>query len=97
MNWRKYKEEKPPMGQEVLAYHPDWINEDFNPKGTRIGFQGEKDFTSAHWWSYQDCYMTISHAECDDNSSFSEKIKGSIEPELWISLDCLTNQLNFKK
>lgn len=22
MNWKKYKEEKPPEGEEVLAYHP---------------------------------------------------------------------------
>lgn len=38
MNWKKYKEEKPPEGEEVLAYHPSWIDEDFNPRGIRIGF-----------------------------------------------------------
>lgn len=27
MNWKKYKEEKPPEGEEVLAYHPSWIDE----------------------------------------------------------------------
>lgn len=28
MNWKKYKEEKPPEGEEVLAYHPSWIDEE---------------------------------------------------------------------
>lgn len=38
MNWKKFKEEKPSEGEEVLAYHPSWIDEDFNPRGIRIGF-----------------------------------------------------------
>lgn len=79
---------------EVLAYHPGWIDEDFNPRGIRIGFwNGGDDFKSAHWWDYQDCYITISHCDCDDNSLFSDRIKNSIEPELWISLDVITNYL----
>lgn len=28
MNWKKFKEEKPPEGEEVLAYHPSWIDDD---------------------------------------------------------------------
>lgn len=49
MNWKKFKEEKPSEGEEVLAYHPSWIDEDFNPKGIRIGFwNGGDDFKSAH-------------------------------------------------
>ena len=94
MDWKKYKEEKPPEGEEVLTYHPSWIDEDFNPRGIRIGFwNGGDDFKSAHWWDYQDCYITISHCDCDDNSLFSDRIKNSIEPELWISLDVITNYL----
>lgn len=73
MNWKKFKEEKPSEGEEVLAYHPSWIDEDFNPRGIRIGFwNGGDDFKSAHWWDYQDCYITISHCDCDDNSLFSD-------------------------
>lgn len=94
MNWRKFSEKKPPIGQEVLAYNKAWVDEDFNPKGVRIGFyDGEEDFTSAHYWSRQDCYMTISHSECDDNQAFSEQIKNNIEPELWAPLDYLTDYL----
>ena len=36
--WINYKEQKPPYGVEVLAYHHEWVNEDFNPKGIRVGF-----------------------------------------------------------
>ena len=93
---KKYKDEsrEDEEGEEVLAYHPSWIDEDFNPRGIRIGFwNGGDDFKSAHWWDYQDCYITISHCDCDDNSLFSDRIKNSIEPELWISLDVVTNYL----
>lgn len=31
MEWIKYSEQKPPMGQDVFAYHPDWIDEEYNP------------------------------------------------------------------
>lgn len=96
MKWtgRNTKRKKPSEGEEVLAYHPSWIDEDFNPRGIRIGFwNGGDDFKSAHWWDYQDCYITISHCDCDDNSLFSDRIKNSIEPELWISLDVITNYL----
>ena len=94
MTWRKFSEKKPPIGKEVLAYNKAWVDEDFNPKGVRIGFyDGEEDFTSAHYWSHQDCYMTISHSECDDNPAFSDEIKNSIIPELWTPLYYLTDYL----
>lgn len=89
--WNRYSELKPPLGQDVIAYHRDWVDADCNPNGIRIGWQGDDDFISAHWWNYQDCYMTISHSECDDNPTFSEKIKNSIEPELWVYLPHLTD------
>lgn len=36
--WKMYEIEKPPMGEEVLAYHKDWMHVDSNSKGIRIGF-----------------------------------------------------------
>ena len=33
-----YQEQKPPFGVEVVAYHHKWVDEDFNPNGTRVGF-----------------------------------------------------------
>ena len=36
--WINYKEEEPPFGVEVIAYHHKWVDEDFNHNGTRIGF-----------------------------------------------------------
>lgn len=93
-NWKNYSEELPPMGEEVLAFNKKWINEDYNPKGIRIGFQTDEGFTSAYWWNYQDYYITISHTECDDNPLYSENTRNSIDPEKWISLEDLINELN---
>lgn len=81
--WRNAEEELPPLGEEVLFFHEDWIDEDFNPKGVRIGFRLDDDYVTAHYWSHQDCYMTISHSECDNNAAFSDKTKKSIEPHKW--------------
>ena len=43
----------------------------------------KEDFTTAKWWSVQDCYMTISHSECDDNPAYSEETRKSIVPQKW--------------
>ena len=84
--WRKVSEELPPLGEEVIFYNPAWVDEDFNPKGTRIGFRLDEDYVSSYYWSDQDCYMTISHSECDDNPAYSEKTKSSIEPIEWMPI-----------
>ena len=39
-----YQEQKPPIGVEVIAYHHKWVDEDFNPNGTRIGFLSDDEF-----------------------------------------------------
>lgn len=66
MNWKKFKEEKPTEGKEVLAYHPSWIDEDFNPRGIRIGFwNGGDDFKSAHWWDHQDFMEFLRNVAAD--------------------------------
>ena len=45
---------------EVIGFHFDWIDEDFNPNGTRVGFvNGEGGFTCAKWCNSQDTYVTI--------------------------------------
>ena len=36
-----------PEGEEVIGYNPAWIDEDFNPNGTRVGFFNEVWFISA--------------------------------------------------
>ncbi len=82
-NLTSYEETKPPISEEVICFNPAWINEDFNPKGIRIGFRTEEDFVSSHYWNYQDSYITISHAECDDNEFYSENIRMNIEPTHW--------------
>lgn len=60
--WIDYEQSKPPVGIEVLAQSDKWIDEDFNIRGIRLGFQNEGDdgyFISAKWNNYHDAYDTI--------------------------------------
>lgn len=91
--WHKFEDEKPQNGQWVIAFHHDWVNEDFNPEGIRIGFLQENlasdncpyDFVSAHWWDYQDDFIAISKNIIEGNEdAFSDNIKRSVIPEYWI-------------
>lgn len=36
--WISIKDRPLKLGEEVIGYNPSWIDEDFNPNGTRIGF-----------------------------------------------------------
>lgn len=83
-NWHKYSEELPPIGIEVIAYNHKWVNEDFNPNGTRVGFRtSDGDFTSAYWWDYQDDYIAISRNRCESSPEFFKNHLDRIEPEWW--------------
>lgn len=47
----------PEQGVEVVGFHPDWINEDFNPNGTRACFlDGDETWYSARWCNYHDSF-----------------------------------------
>ena len=64
--WIKIDAEHPlPYGQEVIGYNKEWVHEDFNPSGTRIGFLSGTGFFSAKWNNDQDFYSTCSE-EGDD-------------------------------
>ena len=64
--WIKIDADHPlPYGQEVIGYNKEWVHEDFNPSGTRIGFLNDIGFISAKWINDQDCYATCSE-EGDD-------------------------------
>lgn len=86
-NWNNLSEKRPDEGIEIICFNPEWIDEDFNPNGTRIGFMdGEGNFTTAHWWNDQDCYMTISKEEVEGNEAFSNHIQENTEPTHWIEI-----------
>ena len=38
---------------------------------------------SAHWWDYQDCYITISKSICEDSPDFYQRLIDNTEPEYW--------------
>ena len=64
--WIKIDADHPlPYGQEVIGYNKEWVHEDFNPSGTRVGFLTDIGFISAKWVNDQDCYSTCSE-EGDD-------------------------------
>ena len=64
--WVKIDADHPlPYGQEVIGYNKEWVEEDFNPSGTRVGFLNDIGFISAKWVNDQDCYTTCSE-EGDD-------------------------------
>ena len=50
IEWINFEEEKPITGEEVLAFNKKWIDEDFNPRGIRVGFLGFDGFISADGW-----------------------------------------------
>lgn len=57
--WVKIDAEHPlPYCQEVIGYNKEWVDEDFNPSGTRVGFLTDTGFLSAMWVNDQDCYTT---------------------------------------
>ena len=84
--WINCKEEEPPFGVEVIAYHHKWLDEDFNPNGTRIGFLSDEGFRSAFWWDYQDCDETISKSHCESNRNFYRSHLDNTEPEFWLPI-----------
>lgn len=63
--WNKVSEKKLPYGEEVIAFNKKWIDEDFNPNGTRVGFLGDDGFISAEWDDECDEYETH-YEEGDD-------------------------------
>ena len=68
--WVKIDADHPlPYGQEVIGYNKEWVHEDFNPSGTRVGFLNDIGFISAKWVNDQDCYTTCSE-EGDDYTIF---------------------------
>ena len=64
--WIKIDADHPlPYAQEVIGYNKEWVHEDFNPSGTRVGFLSDEGFLSAKWVNDQDCYTTC-YEEGDD-------------------------------
>jgi len=57
--WKNFADEKSPHGIPVLAWHPDWVHEDFNPTGVREGFWCDEGyFMSCGWDSCNDVFTT---------------------------------------
>lgn len=57
--WKLVLVEKPEHCIEVLGYHPDWVDEDFNPDGICLCFlMDEGEWTVAKWCGLHDEWHT---------------------------------------
>ena len=84
--WMPINERMPPVGIEVLFQNDKWIDEDFNPKGIRIGFlDGDDIYYSAYYCGYHDEYHTRNSHE-DDSHFKLEKAIDQI-PTKWKETD----------
>lgn len=63
--WNKVSENELPYVEEVIAFNEKWIDEDFNPNGTRVGFLQDDGFISAKWNDEYNEYETP-YEEGDD-------------------------------
>jgi hypothetical protein len=64
--WVSINDKKPEQGIEVLFFNERWIDDDFNPKGIRIGFIDDvSGYVTAKWCNYHDEYHTRDSAEDD--------------------------------
>lgn len=67
-NWINVTEKLPEKGYEVLLYNKKWIDEDFNPKGVRVGFLTDLlGWISAYWCNYHEEYHTRTSDELEGN------------------------------
>ena len=80
--WHEFKGVSlPPEDVDVLAYNKKWIDEDFNPKGIRIGFREEDRFYSAQ---RNDDSNYSTHCS-DDNDYYDHNGKDEL-PEYWVEI-----------
>jgi len=51
---------QPPIGEPLLGFNAEWIDEDFNPKGVREChcYGDGSDYHSVAWLDEQDCWIT---------------------------------------
>lgn len=85
MEWIKIDNENKPEG-EVLLFSENWIHEDWNPKGIRIGFHDDvSGWISAYWCNYHDDYHTRTSDE-DDNQFEDYKAENQVPTHyMWIN------------
>lgn len=86
MNWIDIQNELPPTGEEVVLFSPRWINEDFNPKGVRIGFRDDvSGWVTAHWCNVHDEY----HTRTSDRNDYNYKDYSKLNqiPTHWMRIE----------
>ncbi len=82
-HWVSVKDNPPEEGIEFLLYNEKWIDEDFNPKGIRVGFlDGLGGWISSHWCNTHDEYHTRISSE-DDKQFEDFKGENQVPTHYW--------------
>jgi len=85
VRWIPLTEKEPEEGFEVLLYNKNWINEDWNPKGVRVGYLGGVGgWISAYWCNYHDDYHTRTSDE--DDKQFEDYKAENQVPTHWMEI-----------
>lgn len=92
LGWINVGDKLPNEGFEVLLFNKKWINEDFNPKGIRIGFlNGTGEWVTAYYCSQHDEYHTRDNESDDDH--YKQNLAEDQKPTYWFELP---NTMNLK-
>jgi hypothetical protein len=75
--WKSIKNNPPIIGIEVIGYNKKWIDEDFNPNGTRQCVLDDMGWMIARWNASNDCWTTDYTSDDDCKSE---------PPTHWISI-----------
>lgn len=87
MEWNKVSEKLPEAGVEVIGYSENWIDEDFNPKGTRVCYLDDFGWHSAKWDADQDDWNSVGKENPMCSSCEScELCKKNSAPEYWLEI-----------
>lgn len=92
--WYKVSEKTPEMGVEIIGYNQDWVDEDFNPNGTRVCFYDDTGWYSAKWSNDSDSYSTVGcmRSGCsEDNCEFINICNSKNGPTHWIPMPKMEN------
>jgi hypothetical protein len=87
-NWISVEDKLPGLLYEVLLFNKEWIDEDYNPKGIRIGF-----LDGGHVWcsAFCSCITDYYHRDSnkDDNGFLDSKAENQI-PTHWMPIPCFS-------
>ncbi len=88
-NWQLVKDQLPHFGTEVMGYHPEWEDPDYNPTGVCVCYlqDGEPNYwLVAKWCGQHDEWHTRYSKEAQENLGDANEGQPYIDaPIKWIN------------